>query len=51
MKKKIATSVKFEPIWQGEDYKWSKEIRDRNLLKTEIHIYKQLYHYIYLTQK
>jgi len=51
MKKEIATSVKFEPIWQGEDYKWSKEIRDRNLLKTEIHIYKQLYHYIYLTQK
>lgn len=51
MKKEIATSVKFEPIWQGEDYKWSKEIRDRNILKTEIHIYKQLYHYIYLTQK
>jgi glycosyltransferase involved in cell wall biosynthesis len=51
MRKEIATRIKFEPIWQGEDYKWSKEIHDKGLLKTEIHIYKQLYHYIYLTTK
>lgn len=51
MKKSIATQVKFPDKWQGEDYEWSLKIRDLGLLKTEIHISKQLYHYIYLTAK
>lgn len=51
MKRSIATRVKFPNIWQGEDYQWSKEIHDRQLCKTEIHINKQLYHYVYRSNK
>lgn len=51
MRKSIATSVKFPDIWNGEDYLWSKEIRDRGLLKTGVHIPLQLYHYVYLSNK
>ena len=51
MKKSIATKVKFPDVWMGEDYKWATEIRDKGLLKSSVHIYKQLYHYVYLTQK
>jgi glycosyltransferase involved in cell wall biosynthesis len=51
MRKSIASSVKFPDIWQGEDYEWSKIIAERGLLKTEVHIPKQLYHYIYVSKK
>lgn len=51
MRKSIATSVKFPDIWNGEDYIWSKSIKERGLLKTGVHIPIQLYHYIYLTNK
>jgi len=63
MKKELATRFPFPPKWQGEDFDWCKMINDARqingiwqsgpncILKTEIHIYKQLYHYIYLTAK
>ena len=44
-RKELVHHVKFEPIWQQEDYKWSKRINDMKLLKSEIHINKDLYHY------
>lgn len=51
MKKELATRVRFPDKWQGEDYEWALKIRDLGLLRSEIHIYKQLYHYIYIEKK
>lgn len=51
MKKELATRVKFRDVWHGEDYQWSEQIMKQRLLQTEVHIPKQLYHYIYLTGK
>ena len=50
-KKSLVEHVKFPDIWKGEDYVWAKKIRDLGLLKTEVHIDKQLYHYDYRTHK
>lgn len=44
-RRSVVNSVKFKPIWQREDYEWAEEIRRRGLLKTSVHIPKQLYHY------
>lgn len=44
-KKSIVEGVKFRPIWQQEDYHWATEIKNRGLLKTSVHIEKDLYHY------
>jgi hypothetical protein len=51
MKKSAVESVKFQDIWQGEDYRWCKEIRDKGLLKTSVHIEKDLYWYDYVSNK
>lgn len=63
IKRDIAIKVKFPPTWQGEDFEWAKGINDARLIngiwnsgpnalvKTEIHIYKQLYWYMYVTNK
>lgn len=45
MKRSLVQHIKFEPITMGEDYIWSKTIRDLGLLKTSVHIEKELYHY------
>lgn len=45
MKKSLVQHIQFEPITMGEDYIWSKQIRDLGLLKTSVHIEKDLYHY------
>lgn len=45
MRKSAVEHIKFEPIWMGEDYIWSKQICDLGLLKTSVHIEKQLYYY------
>jgi glycosyltransferase involved in cell wall biosynthesis len=44
-KRDLVKHVKFPPVWQGEDYQWSKKIKDLNLLKTEYHIQDQIYWY------
>lgn len=51
MRKSIASSVKFPPITQGEDYAWSRSIMEQGLLKTEVHIPKQLYYYYFRSKK
>lgn len=43
-------SVYFDPIWNQEDYNWAKKIHDRKLLKTSVHIEKDMYHYDYRPQ-
>jgi glycosyltransferase involved in cell wall biosynthesis len=45
MKRELVEKIKFPPVWNGEDYQWSKRINDLGLLKTEHHITDQLYHY------
>lgn len=51
MKKSIIKDIKFESIWKQEDYKWSKIIHDRKILKSEVHIPRQLYFYEERTRK
>lgn len=64
MRKSLIANVRFPHEWQGEDFQWSKAINNgyigsdnvwrsgpKRLLKTEVHIPKQLYHYIYISGK
>lgn len=51
MKKSVVKHIEFEPIWMGEDYIWSKQIRDLGLLKSSVHIPKNLYHYDFISNK
>lgn len=45
IKKSIASQVRFPDTTQGEDYAWSKHLNDLKLIKTEVHINKDLYYY------
>lgn len=45
MRRDAVRGVMFPEIWHGEDYQWSKKINDLKLLKTEVFIDKDLYHY------
>lgn len=51
IKRDIALRVPFENIYQQEDYKFACKLRDLKLLKTEVHIPKQLYFYDFRTNK
>lgn len=42
---KLARNVPFQYIRYGEDYQWAKDLKPH--IKTEVHIPKQLYHYIH----
>ena len=46
-KRSTVESVKFRDIWVQEDYYYATEIRDKGLLKTEVHIEKVMYIYDY----
>lgn len=50
-KREKVSHIKFPSIWQGEDYQWSKQIKELGLLKTEHHIPDQIYHYEFMTNK
>jgi glycosyltransferase involved in cell wall biosynthesis len=50
-KKSKVEHVKFPNTWHGEDYAWSIQIRQLNLLESEVHIPYHLYHYDFRTQK
>ncbi len=43
--------VKFPELWAQEDFQWAKQIHDRRLLKTEVHIDKDLYWYDFISTK
>lgn len=51
IRKTIAQSVKFPNKTVGEDYEWSKQIAERGLIKTEVHLDKDLYYYDYRSNK
>jgi hypothetical protein len=44
-RKDLVSHVKFQNITHTEDYQWALEIRRQQLLKTEVHINKDMYHY------
>lgn len=50
-RKDLVKHVKFPHISQQEDYKWAKQIHDLKLLKYEVHINKEMYHYDFRTKK
>lgn len=50
-KRSVVEKVKFPPIWNQEDYLWSKEVRDKKLLKTSHHIDKVMYIYDFKSNK
>ena len=43
--------IKFPELWSGEDYQWAKQVHDRRILKTEVHIEKDLYWYDFISTK
>lgn len=52
IKKHIAQAVRFQHIWQGEDFRWADEINKRGLIKTSVHVASPpLYHYKFITKK
>lgn len=44
-KRSVVEHIKFKPIWQTEDYQWATEINNKGLLKSEVHIEKEMYWY------
>lgn len=44
-KRVLVNRFKFPDVWQQEDFMWSKQINDSKVLKSEVHIPMQLYHY------
>jgi glycosyltransferase involved in cell wall biosynthesis len=51
IRRTIALNVLFPNVTIGEDYMWATAIHKAGLLKTEVHIKKQLYFYQYRTVK
>lgn len=47
MKRELIKDIKFPHTHFGEDYEWSKRIKDADILKTSVHIEDDLYHYDY----
>jgi glycosyltransferase involved in cell wall biosynthesis len=50
-KRHVVKDVLFLPIWQQEDYKWASEIKNKRLLRSEIHLNKDMYWYDFTTDK
>jgi len=51
MRREAVKDIRFPDIWIQEDYQWSKRIHDLGLLKTQVHIDKELYHYDCIVSK
>lgn len=50
-KKSVVSGVRFKPIWVQEDYLWATEIKNKGLLKTSVHIDRDMYIYDFMTKK
>ena len=51
IRREIAIQFPFQDITVGEDYLWATAIHTSGLLKTEVKIEKELYHYQFRTNK
>jgi GT2 family glycosyltransferase len=47
----LVRGIYFPHVWEQEDYQWARRIREYNLLRTEVHIDKDLYYYDFRTDK
>lgn len=50
-RKSLVQNVKFPHISMQEDYQWAREINRQKLLKTEVHIDKEMYQYLFISNK
>ena len=50
-RREIALAFPFQDIRIGEDYAWATAIHNAKLIKTEVKIEKELYHYQFRTNK
>ncbi len=50
IKRELALQCKFPDKSNQEDYEWSCELKNKDLLKTEVFIDKDMYHYRYSTK-
>lgn len=50
-KKSLVQHVKFPHVYEQEDYQWAKRVNDLRLVKKEIHIPVDMYHYDFNTNK
>lgn len=44
-KREKVRHIKFPDLWVQEDYLWAKAIHDKGILRSEVHIDADLYHY------
>lgn len=52
LKRSTVGHIKFRPIWVQEDYYYATEIRDKGLLKSEVHISDRwMYHYMFVSKQ
>lgn len=51
MRRDLVKDFKFLPVTQGEDYAWALDIHNAGVLKTEVHIDRELYHYDFRSRK
>lgn len=49
IKKEIALAIKFPEVSFGEDYDYATRLKESGLIKTEVYIEKDLYHYKFST--
>lgn len=50
-KKELVIDIKFPHVKNMEDFIWSEKIMKRGLLKSEVHIEKEMYQYLFRTKK
>lgn len=50
-KKSVVAGVRFKPVWVQEDYLWATEIKNKGLLRTSVHIDRDMYHYDFISKK
>lgn len=51
IKTHLARRVPFPKVTSGEDYSYALGLKNKGILKTSVHIEKDLYHYQFLTNK
>jgi glycosyltransferase involved in cell wall biosynthesis len=52
LKRSVVEKIKFRPIWVMEDYHYAVELKQKGVLKTEVHIAdKWMYHYDFKSKK
>ena len=50
-RRQVVRGVQFPNITIGEDYEWALQVRNKKLLRSEVHIDKEMYHYMFRSRK